>query len=48
MDLAEHSIDYATPGLDLYHGLKPPPVFWPLILSVQPGRTHEREDRQTG
>jgi predicted ATPase/class 3 adenylate cyclase len=24
-------------GLDLYHGLKTPPVFWPLLLSVQAG-----------
>lgn len=24
-------------GLDLYHGLKTPPVFWPLILYVQAG-----------
>jgi predicted ATPase/class 3 adenylate cyclase len=24
-------------GLDLYHGLKTPPVFWPLLLYVQAG-----------
>jgi hypothetical protein len=24
-------------GLDLYHGLKAPPVFWPLLLYVQAG-----------
>jgi hypothetical protein len=24
-------------GLDLYHGLKTPPVFWPLLLFVQAG-----------
>ncbi len=30
-------MDELRRGLELYHGLKTPPVFWPLLLSVQAG-----------
>jgi predicted ATPase/class 3 adenylate cyclase len=33
----EEGLGEIRQGLDLYHGLKTPPVFWPLILSVQAG-----------
>jgi predicted ATPase/class 3 adenylate cyclase len=37
LGLYEEGLGQIRQGLDLYHGLKTPPVFWPLILSVQAG-----------
>jgi len=34
---AEEGLALIHHGLDLYQGLKTPPVFWPLLLSVQAG-----------
>jgi predicted ATPase/class 3 adenylate cyclase len=33
----EDGLAQISDGLDLYHGLKTPPVFWPLLLYVQAG-----------
>ena len=33
----ERGLDRIREGLDLYQGLKTPPVFWPLLLYVQSG-----------
>jgi adenylate cyclase len=37
MGQIEEGLAQIRQGLDLYRGLKTPPVFWPLILSVQAG-----------
>jgi hypothetical protein len=37
MGRSEEGLAQIRVGLDLYHGLKTPPVFWPLILSMQAG-----------
>jgi hypothetical protein len=34
---SEEGLAQVRDGLDLYHGLKTPPVFWPLLLYVQAG-----------
>jgi predicted ATPase/class 3 adenylate cyclase len=37
MGLFDEGLAQIKQGLDLYQGLKTPPVFWPLLLSVQAG-----------
>jgi len=37
MDRQEEGLDQIREGMDLYQGLKTPPVFWPLLLYVQSG-----------
>jgi predicted ATPase/class 3 adenylate cyclase len=37
MGQAEEGLAQIRQGLDLYQGLTTPPVFWPLILSIQAG-----------
>jgi len=37
MDRHDEGLAQIRQGMDLYHGLKTPPVFWPLLLYVQSG-----------
>jgi len=37
MDRHDEGLVQIRQGMDLYHGLKTPPVFWPLLLYVQSG-----------
>ncbi len=37
MDRAEEGLAQVRRGIDLYQGLKTPPIFWPLLLYIQAG-----------